>query len=448
MMPLKSITTIALVFLSSISVYSQNEQIPLIIDPPVITKLAVSDYYPRESSDTNSESSLKVFNRVLQNDLHFSGIFEIPSPSFHPPGKAKLPHEIDFEQWDAALVDPDYLTFGNLQVYTRGLVVEAFVYDSKTREQIMGRRYTISDNNLIKKVAHQVADEIVFQLSSGSSHGVSQTQIAFVSRKGSSKEIYVMDYDGSNVRTITANGGINKFPEWASDNSKLVFVTLLPRKSRWELWVQDLTGGRTVIPTPTSYGSSPELSPEGSRVIFSSRALGKVDSDVFVSGLDGKKLRRLTNHRSIDTSPAWSPTGQQIAFVSDRSGTPQIWLIDIDGSNVQRLIDQGGHCDSPSWSPDGRYLIYSWQPPKGYKHDIFLLEIVTGAIIQLTSGRGSNENPHWSPDGRHVTFQSDRTGSKQIYIMNLDGKNLKQVTFYGINESPSWSAYVKSKSER
>lgn len=447
-MPLKSVTKIALVFLTSISVYSQNEQIPLIIDPPVITKLAVSDYYPRGSSDTNSESSLKVFNRVLQNDLQFSGIFEIPSPSFHPPGKAKLPHEIDFEQWDAALVDPDYLTFGNLQVYTRGIVVEAFVYDSKTREQIMGRRYTISDNNLIKKVAHQVADEIVFQLSSGSSHGVSQTQIAFVSRKGSSKEIYVMDYDGSNVRTITANGGINKFPEWASDNSKLVFVTLLPRKSRWELWVQDLTSGRTVIPTPTSYVSSPELSPEGSRVVFSSRSLGKVDSDIFVSGLDGKKLRRLTNHRSIDTSPAWGPTGQQIAFVSDRSGTPQIWLIDIDGSNVQRLIDKGGHCDSPSWSPDGRYLIYSWQPPKAYKHDIFLLEIVTGTIIQLTAGQGSNENPHWSPDGRHVTFQSDRTGSKQIYIMNLDGKNLKQVTLYGINESPSWSAYVKLKSER
>ena len=112
------------------------------------------------------------------------------------------------------------------------------------------------------------------------------------------------------------------------------------------------------------------------------------------------------------------------------------------------MIDKGGHCDSPSWSPDGRYLIYSWQPPKAYKHDIFLLEIVTGTIIQLTAGQGSNENPHWSPDGRHVTFQSDRTGSKQIYIMNLDGKNLKQVTLYGINESPSWSAYVKLKSER
>ena len=132
----------------------------------------------------------------------------------------------------------------------------------------------------------------------------------------------------------------------------------------------------------------------------------------------------------------------------DATTNPSLILAAAQMPAYQRLIDQGGHCDSPSWSPDGRYLIYSWQPPKGYKHDIFLLEIVTGAIIQLTSGRGSNENPHWSPDGRHVTFQSDRTGSKQIYIMNLDGKNLKQVTFYGINESPSWSAYVKSKSVR
>ena len=123
------------------------------------------------------------------------------------------------------------------------------MYDSKTREQLLGRRYTVSDPSMIRQVAHQVADQIVYQLSSGASRGVAQTQIAFSSLKGHSKEIYVMGYDGTNVRTITANGGINKFPEWAIDNSKLVFITKLLRRSAWELWIQDLAGGRTVIPT-------------------------------------------------------------------------------------------------------------------------------------------------------------------------------------------------------
>ncbi len=439
----KIIPCLTLLILVPIAALPQDERVILSIDPPVVTKLAVSPYYPRATSGPETEEALEVFNKVLLADLKFSSFFEIPSPSFYPPGQAKLPQEVDFDQWDAAPVDPDYLTFGNLQVYASGVVVEAFVYDSKTREQLLGRRYTVSEAGLIRKVAHQIADQIVYQLSSGSSRGVSRTQIAFSSLKGNSKEIYVMDYDGADVRTITANGGINKFPEWASDNSKLVFITKLPRKSRWELWIQDLTGGRTVIPTPTSYVSSPALSPDGLQVVFSARSRERVDSDIFISNLDGSERRKLTNHSSIDTSPAWSSTARQISFVSDRSGTPQIWMMDADGSNLRRLVDRGGHCDSPSWSPDGVYLLYSWQAPKRFKHDIFVLEAMSGEIVQITSGRGSNENPHWSPDGRHIAFQSDRSGSKQLFIMNLNGQGLKQLTVYGINESPGWSSYVR-----
>ena len=420
----------------------QEEQVKLRVETPVMTKLAVSNFFSRSLPNPETETALTIFNRVLLDNLQFSSFFEIPSRSFYPPGKAKLPQEIDFDAWDASGLEPDYLAFGNLQVYDSGVVVETYLYDAKTREQLLGRRYTVNDGTMIRKVAHQVADQIVYQLSSGASRGVAQTQIAFSSLKGNSKEIYVMDYDGENVRTITANGGINKFPEWATDNSKLVFITKLPRKAAWELWIQDLTGGRTVIPTPTSYVSSPALSPDGTQVAFSARSRGRVDSDVFVSELDGSGRRQLTSHSSIDTSPSWSPTGQQIAFVSDRSGTPQLWMMDADGSNLRRLVDQGGHCDSPSWSPDGSSVLYSWQAPRRYKHDVFLVDVVSGEIRQLTSGRGSNENPHWSPDGRHVAFQSDRSGTKQIFIMNLNGDSLKQLTAYGINESPAWSSYV------
>ena len=420
----------------------QDQPVILRLGDPVITKLAVSNYYPRSLSNPETETALTTLNQVLLDDLKFSSFFEIPSRSFYPPGDAKLPQEIDFDAWDASPLEPDYLAFGNLQSYDSGVVVEAFLYDAKTREQLLGRRYTVSDGSMIRQVAHQVADQIVYQLSSGASRGVAQTQIAFSSLKGNSKEIYVMGYDGANIRTITANGGINKFPEWAIDNSKLVFITKLPRKSKWELWIQDLTGGRTVIPTPTSFVSSPAFSPDGDQVVFSARSRGRVDSDIFVSELDGSGRRQLTSHPSIDTSPSWSPTAQQIAFVSDRSGTPQVWMMDIDGSNTRRLVDRDGHCDSPSWSPDGSHVLYSWQAPRRSKHDIFVIQVVTGNILQLTSGRGSNENPHWAPDGQHIAFQSDRSGTKQIFVMNLSGNNLKQLTTYGINESPAWSSYM------
>ena len=104
-------------------------------------------------------------------------------------------------------------------------------------------------------------------------------------------------------------------------------------------------------------------------------------------------------------------------------------------------MTEGGHCDSPDWSPDGRLIAYSWQAPKRWDHDVYVVEVASKKIFQLTSGRGSKENPHWSPDGRHIAFQGTRTGTKQIFIVNADGENQKQITAYGINESPAWSGY-------
>ncbi len=416
-----------------------------IFPKPTETRLAVADFVPRTGDTQDNLSALKVYNDILWKDLKFSGFFEIPSKSFYPITPLRLPQDVDFETWRTPSVDADYLAFDNLQVYESAVVVEAYIFDVKTRQQVIGKRYTVAQPSLVRRVAHQFADDVVFELSAGASKGVAQTKIAFTSQKGGSKEIYVMDYDGGDVRTVTANGGLNKFPEWSPDNSKLVFVTNLRSSSVWQIWIQDLSGGRAVVSAPSSYASSPSFSPDGNRIAFSSRSRSAVDSDIFVSGLDGGGLRNLTNHRGIDTSPTWSPTGQQIAFISDRSGTPQLWAMDADGANVRRLVNEGGHCDSPSWSPDGRFILYSWQAPHQYKHDIFILEVATGRIFQLTSGRGSSEAPSWSPDGRHIVFQSDRSGENQVFIMNADGKNLKQLTAYGINGSPSWSSYFHNQ---
>ncbi len=423
------------------ALWAQQDDYVLRIGETVPTRLAVAPFGARSNETPETASTLKVFNEVLWNDLRFSGFFEMPSRSFYPLEPIRLRQDVNFENWQVPSLDVDFLAFGNLQVYETAVVVEAFLFDVKLQQQVVGRRYTIGDQTLIRRVAHQLADQIVYELSAGASRGVARTQIAYSGQKGTSKEIYVMDYDGSNVRTVTANGGLNKFPVWTPDNGKLAFVTNLSNRRGWELWVQDLAGGRSVVPAPSNYVSSPAVSPAGNRLAFSSRESGGNDPDVFVSNLDGSGRRNLTRHPAIDTSPTWSPTGQQIAFVSDRTGTPQIWTMDADGTNVRRLVTEGGHCDSPSWSPDGRLILYSWQAPRQWKHDLYVAEVASGRIFQLTSGTGSNENPSWSPDGRHVVFQSTRSGSSQIFVMNADGKNLKQLTAYGINGSPAWSGY-------
>ncbi len=413
--------------------------------PAEATRLALTDFVPRANATQETLSAITVFNEVAWNDLRFSAFFELPSKSFYPLQPLRLPQDVSFEAWQAPSLDVDYLAFGNVQVYETAVVVEAYLFDVKLAQQVIGKRYTISQSSLIRRVAHQFADELVFNLSAGATRGVAQTQIAYTGTKGDRSEVYVMDYDGSNVRTVTANGGLNKFPDWSPDNNQLAFVTNLPGASVWQLWLQDLAGGRAVLDVPSGFVSSPALAPDGLRIAYSSRRPSSVSSDIFLSALDGSGRRNLTNRvNSIDTSPAWSPSGQQIAFISDRSGSPQLWMMDADGTNLQRLISEGGHCDSPSWSPDGRFVLYSWQAPRQWRHDIYLVEAATGRLFQLTSAQGNNESPDWSPDGRHIVFQSNRGGLRQVFIMNIDGKNLKQLTGYGTNGSPAWSAYFST----
>ena len=427
------------------SVWGQRPNIIINPGPGGVTRLAVASFTARADPTAETNTAVATFNEVLWNDLRFSAFFEMPSRSFYPLTPIQLPRDVTFEEWSVPSLNADFVAFGNLQVYSTAVVVEAYLFDVKTTDQVIGKRYTVGESTAIRDVSHQVADEIVFQLSSGASRGVAQTRIAFSRDQTGSKEIYTMAYDGEDLRTITANRGLNKFPRWSTDNTKLAFVTNLPGSNQWQLWLQDLAGGRVVLDTPSHYVSAPAISPEGNRLVYSSRQESQIDSDLFVANISGQGRRNITNHPAIDTSPTWSPSGQQIAFISDRSRTPQLWMMEADGSNLRRLVEEGGHCDNPSWSPDGRYIVYSWQAPRQWKHDIYIVEVASGRIFQLTSRLGSNESPAWSPDGRHIAFQSDRSGTKQIFIMNADGKNLKQVTAYGINGSPAWSSYYSAE---
>ena len=423
-------------------VAAQGQRPDAVIFPkPTPTRLAVADFAPRTSANPETLSALETFNKVLLDDLQFAAFFEIPSRSFYPLKPLRSPADVVYENWQVPTLDVDFLAFGAIQADATTTVVEAYLYDIKTRRQVLGKRFTVTDPALSRRVAHEFADQVVYELSAGASKGVATTKILFSKLRGNEKEIWIMDYDGANPERVTFNGGINKFPEWSDDNKYFTYTSKPDTSNRWTIKIQEMDGEASTIEVDGSYSSSPAFAPGNKKIAFAASTPDSKDADIFVVNVDGSGMRNLTMSPGIDTSPTWSPTGTQIAFISDRSGGPQVWVMDADGSNLRRLVEEGGHCDSPDWSPNGRFILYSWQAPRQWKHDVYLAEVATGKLYQLTRDFGAGENPHWSPDGRHITFQGTRSGTKQIFIMNADGKHLKQITAYGINESPSWNNY-------
>jgi TolB protein len=403
--------------------------------------LAVANVQPVIPGSAELNGVATAFNEVLWDDLSFAGWFVLAGRSFYPPKPIVRPEvDIDYDAWDKLPFKVGFLTTGSIIPQESGnLIIELSVYDMRQRKQTFARRYSNVTVNQTREIAHRWADEIVYQLTAGSSRGIASTKIAYVSQKGRVKEIHLMDYDGYNPTQFTNTGNLNLFPSWSSDNSKLAFVSYRPNP---EVVIYSTTdGARQPFPMFNTLASTPAISPGGNEIAFSMRTAGG-NSNIFVSALDsnGSNRRNLTNSgTAMETSPAWSPSGKQIAYISGMPG--QVYIRDVDGSNQRRIVKEGGDSDAVSWSPDGRWLAFHWKPLRSINYDIYVADVASGIIRQITSGNGGNESPTWAPDSRHLAFQSNRSGSWQIYIMRLDSTEARPITTQGNNTSPAWSGY-------
>ena len=140
---------------------AQTPDVVIYPRPREDTKLAVADFVARTSDTSEVRAALRIFDRVLWDDLEFSAFFEMPSKSFYPLKPLRSPTDVRFDNWKIPTLDVDFLIFGNLQVDSGLAVVEAYLYDVRTREQVLGKRYNISDEALIQRVAHEFADQVV-----------------------------------------------------------------------------------------------------------------------------------------------------------------------------------------------------------------------------------------------------------------------------------------------
>jgi TolB protein len=166
------------------------------------------------------------------------------------------------------------------------------------------------------------------------------------------------------------------------------------------------------------------------------------NTDVYSVTPDGQDLQRLTTDPGFDACAAYSADGSRIAYCSGEGGGPvQVWTMNQDGGDKQQVTHLSGAAIFPDFSPDGSTIVFTAKPAGSPTRDIYVISSDGNGLTRLTGGEGNNVYPAFSPDGSKIVFDSDRTGTFQVYVMNVDGSGQRQLTFDPApkDQVPDWS---------
>jgi len=410
----------------SVHLFSQQEVRIRIREGMPMIPVALPEFHFTPSSVKDNEIKNEV-HQVIWNDLTYSRVFKLVPKEHYNYIKKHDPSNISYRDW--ASIQANILISGQVEVSQEQRIIFSMkVYDVKSERFIFGRNFG-GKKEFLRLIAHRAADAVMAYFGE---KPIFTSKILFVSDRDGNKEIYFMDYDGKRQRRITYNDYIDMLPSWSFDKEKVLYTSY--RDGNPDLFMFHLYTGKTELISTGQANYSADWSRENDRIVYTSTRSG--DAEIYIKDMKTRKEKRLTFTPAIDTSPCWSPNSREIAFISDRSGTAQVYLMDAEGSNIRRITSEGTRHDSPEWSPDGTQLAYTLMIGNGI--DIYVYNLKNNTIIKLTEDARRNENPSWSPDGRHIIFSSNRSGRYQLYTVDYDGSNLRQVTSRGENKMPSW----------
>jgi TolB protein len=429
----------------------QQREFNIVINGPpgLPPKLGIAGFVPL-STDAETVAAAKTIGEVLFDDINYEReYYMLGKDAIATMPKPTSLDDVPLDQWKQ--INANAVIVGTVKKGGSGVIIQVKLIDVATGKTAFGKEYSGSIANP-RRYAHTFSDEMhdnQLQL-----RGVARTKLAFSSdrpnelMKGPVKdrdiqEIYIVDYDGANPVRVTNTTTLNVAPAWSPDNQVIAYTSWRPSSAGSFGVFQDIilsyiqVGQRTTPAngSPDRQNYLPAWAPDGSKLAFTSNRDG--NPEIYVMNKDGSALRRMTNSPSIDVSPTWSPTGNQLAWVSDRTGQPKIYLMNADGTG-QRLLVGDPKSDRPTWSR-GKFNEIAYASQTGPGYDIKIYSFATGEAVKVTDGIGSNESPSFSPNGRHIAFTSTRNGKAQVFTVDRDGNNLRQITREGNNKFASWS---------
>jgi Tol biopolymer transport system component len=243
--------------------------------------------------------------------------------------------------------------------------------------------------------------------------------------------------DGTDERRLTHDGA--SLPRWIGKPGEITFAGLATTQDSGRVFAMqpDGTARRLVAAV---LGRNPVLSPDGEKVAYLRGPWAT--AEIWISNADSTNARRVAGgeiDRASAWNPAWSPDGTRLAYTfSDSSRRPQVHIVKVVGSlrdsAATDTLDHRMSSQMPSWSPDGSRIAVQWNTESGRGSRIAIIDVATRGLrvidIPPPEGRASvqDEVPSWFPDGKRLVFQSDRSGNVDLWSMNEDGTDLRQLT--------------------
>jgi Tol biopolymer transport system component len=196
------------------------------------------------------------------------------------------------------------------------------------------------------------------------------------------------------------------------------------------------TGIQVLLTDDFAVNLSPAWSPDGEQIAFVSRFS---NAEIYLMDANGGHVRRMTNSSEEKFGPTWSPDGRYIAFESYRDSTKMINILDTATGDVRLLTNRRSRFSlQPTWSPDSSRVAFYAEHSGG--PELFVGDLTSGSIDRLTSNRDNDWNPVWSPDGRWLAFNGNNRSSLDIYVLNMDSGAVVQLTYHlSLDILPAWS---------
>ncbi len=369
---------------------------------------------------------------ILVEGMAFTGYIDVMDPATfreNPSVTGITGSDLHFKKWTT--IGAELLVTGGIAEQEGNIRLELRLFDPFKEKLVVGKVYTGREADL-RTMVHRFCGEISLYLTG--KRGVFGSRIAFVSRVGENKEIFISDFDGYAPRQETHHKSITLSPSLSWDGQWVAYTSYVNGKP--DIFVRNL---KTRVGIPIAYKGM-NITPSWVPGKFELTATLSLDGDQEIYLLSGKGdiLKRLTRSWGIDVSPRVSPDGEKVVFVSRRGGTPQIYIKNLVTGEVMRVTFQGKYNTSPAWSPLGDKLAYVGIVKN--QIDIYVTDFRGLAPVQLTRDQGDNEDPSWSPDGSLIVFSSTREGTSKIYVMTARGGEPRRlIDLPGAQTDPEWS---------